>query len=425
MEYKSTKEIDQALKGILKEQKKSVIEQLNLILSKLPMEFSELIEQSFKYKRIPKEYLLSSILFAISTSTGLTFYIKTLGYKNYGNSYFTIIGSRGDVKSESIKIATQPIKEMDDQNYDIYNDKCKTVFEDEEKTIRRQILIQNASIEAAHKVHSDNPNSVGIAIDEIFALVEKMGNSGSRDGIAWRNFFLEGYTNGHVDISRKTTESFRIKETYPTLIGGLQHQFLPKLFANGNLESGFIDRQFFTLKLTSNTILTRGSINNITIERYNKAIKNILAYKTQSENPEETIKQFKIELNNEAEERIFEYTQDLIDKQSASPPVIKEYMAKMQISIHKLCILVFMMNNATKSNFINKLTLDNVELAIDINEFYFLNFKSIVDSNLKLKEQEPSLQGIIKMAKKNNAMQKTVAEITGLNKSTITRHWNK
>ena len=425
MDYTTIDQINHKLKSLSQSDSEVQLQALNNIINQLPKEYSSLIEESFKYKRIPKEYLLSSILFAISTSIGLTFYIKTLGYKNYGNCYFTIIGSRGDVKSESIKIATQPIKEMDDLNYENYTFENKTITEEENKPIRKQVLIQNASIEAAHKIHSENPNAVGIAIDEMFAIIEKMSNSNSRDGIAWRNFFLEGYTNGHVDISRKTTESFRIKETYPTLIGGLQHQFLPKLFANGNLESGFIDRQFFTLKLTSNNKLVKGNTSKETINNYNKAIKNILAYKTQSEKPEEKIKQFKIELTDEAEDKIFEYTQALIYQQNASASIIKEYIAKMQISVHKLSILVFILNNASGSTFKSKLTLKQVELAIEINEFYFLNFKSIINNNIKPKEQEPSLRDIIIMAKKNNAQQKAVAEITGLNKSTITRHWNK
>lgn len=115
---------------------------------------------------------------------------------------------------------------------------------------------------------------------EIFSLIEKIGNSSSRNGLAWRTFFLEGYTNGHVDISRKTTESFRIKETYPTLLGSFQYQFVPKLFANGNLKSGFIDRLLFTAKLTKNNILSRGQVP---INIYKRSILNIIAYKKQRE----------------------------------------------------------------------------------------------------------------------------------------------
>jgi hypothetical protein len=41
-------------------------------------------------------------------------------------------------------------------------------------------------------------------------------------------FFLQGNTNKHIDISRKTTDSYRIEKSYPTLMG----PFKPSLFLN-------------------------------------------------------------------------------------------------------------------------------------------------------------------------------------------------
>jgi len=253
-----------------------------------------------------------------------------------------------------------------------------------------------------------------------------MGNPNSRDGNAWRIFLLEGYTNGHIDISRKTTESFRINDSYPTLLGGLQHQFIPKLLANGNLESGFIDRQLFTPKLTNNSKLLKGSPDPEILDNYANSIKRILEYKLESEKPEEAIKQFKIKITDEANERLFEYVQELINRQVMAKPIIKEYMSKMQISIHKLCINVFMMNHASTSRFReHSLGIEDVELAIELNEFYLMNFRIVLEHSIKSNSSEPTVESIIELAKKNNASQKAVVEVTGLNKGTVSRHWNK
>jgi hypothetical protein len=425
MYYKSKQKIDNALQNIVKGNEDGLEQALNSIIDQLPEPFKNLIEYNFIHKRIPKEYLLSSISFAVSCATGLTFFVKELGYTNYANSYFAIVGSRGDAKSEAIKIATSPIKSSDDRDYDQYLSNKNMESEEDPAVSRKQVLLQNASIEAAQKIHAENPNSIGLCMDEIFALVDKMSNPNSRDGIAWRNFFLEGYTNGHIDISRKTTESFRIKETSPALIGGLQHQFLPKLFANGNLESGFIDRLFFTTLITTNDKLTYGEIDPKITEIYEVAINNILNYKKQSELPHEIKKQFEICFTESASKLLFKYTQELIDRKSSAPPMIKEYCAKMQISIQKLCIQVFMMRHAFESTFASNLTEANVELAIELNEFYFLNFQKIIEDNFKQKEKTLSADDIIKLAKKNNASQKAVTEVTGLSKGTISKKWNK
>ena len=54
--------------------------------------------------------------------------------------------------------------------------------------------------------------------------------------------------------------------------------------ANGNLESGFVDRQLFMPKLTNNRKLNRGQICLDVVEAYNNSIYHIPDYKRHSEN---------------------------------------------------------------------------------------------------------------------------------------------
>jgi microcompartment protein CcmL/EutN len=423
MKEYSLNEIDANLSNLANSEPK-LFTHLSKIINQLPSEFKDLIEQGFRYKRVPKEYIFSSILFAISTGIGKTFYLESLGYKNYGNCYFTIVGSRGDAKSEAIKIATSPIIKHDDKMYKEYVNELKTYGNDKSSLKRKQTIIQNATIEAAQSVHYENPNSIGLYMDEIYALIEKIANPNSRDGISWRNTFLEGYTNGFIDISRKTTKSFRIEESYPTLIGGLQYSFIPKLFAYGNLESGFIDRLFFTTKITSNIKIYEGNINPLVISRYEDFINKILEYKTQSEKDEEVIKSFKINIEKEAEDVIKRYTENLYEREENAKSIEKEYYAKMRISIHKLCVLVYIINHSVDSITSVSLNCNDVKLAMDINEFYFENFKVIISEYL-MPNTKVDTDKIIELAKSNNASQKSVCEVTGISKSYISKKWNK
>lgn len=422
MLYKNIEEIKGKLNEFSNSKRDLSADMLFSIISQLPKEFSDFIESAFIHKRIPKEYMLSSILYVISSSIGLTFFINALGYKNYANLYFAIIGSRGDAKSEAMKMATSPLKKLDDIKYADYLEKLKNYDREEgEEPKRKQCLIQNATIEAAHKIHFENPNSVGICIDEIYALIEKMGNPNSRDGLEWRTFLLEGYTNGYVDVSRKTTQSFRISDTYPTFLGGLQHQFIPKLLANGNLESGFVDRLLFTPKLTNNNKISRVNMSQQVISNYEASINNVLAYKQQSEREDEPVKQFEITASEEALELIYNYTQELLVRQNGAKPIIKEYMSKMQISIHKLCIVIFMMSHSSKSTFASVLDKSIVELAIDLNEFYLMNFDVVLGDNSKEVSIFPTTEQVISLGKKNNCSQKAIAEVTGLSKGQVSK----
>ena len=415
-------EIDIKIGNAFKTNKEIAVNQLEQIISKMPIEIKTLINDAFTLKRIPKEYLLSSILFAYSNAGGLAFSIKAMGYINYANLYFSIIGSRGDIKSPAMDLATFPLVKYDNEKYKEFK-KNNIELEETEKSDRKQLFLQDATIESAIYTHYKNKYSIGIFIDELYFIIEKMASKSSTEGTAWRTFFLQGNTNKHIDISRKTTESFRIEKSYPTLLGSIQSQFVPKLFADGNLESGLIDRILFTNKLTMNNQL---SINDISIEvseNYSKSLINLLNYRTEIENTFE-MDDLQIELDTNANKRLFDYSQELINRQNKANDLSKEYISKMMINIHKITLLTHLILNSKRQTYQSKISTETIEIAILILEFYFINFKIVLDENISQKEKLPTTEDIIRLAIKNNASQKDVVAITGMNKSSISRKWN-
>lgn len=422
MDVKNLKDIDDKIGNAFKTNKEIAIIQLEQIISKMPIEIKTLINDAFTLKRIPKEYLLSSILFAYSNACGLAFSIKAMGYINYANLYFSIIGSRGDIKSPAMDLATFPLVKYDNEKYKEFK-KNNMELEETEKSDRKQLFLQDATIESAIYTHYKNKYSIGIFIDELYFIIEKMANKSSTEGTAWRTFFLQGNTNKHIDISRKTTESFRIEKSYPTLLGSIQSQFVPKLFADGNLESGLIDRILFTNKLTMNNQLSINDISNEVSENYSKSLINLLNYRTEIENTFE-MDDLQIELDSNANKRLFDYSQELINRQNKVNDLSKEYISKMMINIHKISLLTHLILNSKRHTYQSKINIETVGIAILILEFYFINFKIVLDENINQKEKLPTTDDIIRLAIKNNACQKDVVAITGMNKSSISRKWN-
>lgn len=396
--------------------------QLEQIISLMPPDIKNIIFEAFELKRIPMEYLLSSILFAYSNAAGLAFSINALGYVNYSNLYFAIVGSRGDIKSPAMDLATAPLNKYDNENYLEYNK--NRIDDPTNDLIRKQLLLQDATIESAMYVHNKNKYSIGIFVDELFYLVQKMANKNSNEGSAWRSFFLQGNTNKHIDISRKTVDSFRIEKSYPTLMGSIQSQFIPKLFADGNLESGLIDRIFFTTKLTNNNNLSIHKISDAALENYSDSLLKLLSYRNDIETSSD-MDCITLSLSSEAQNKMFEYSQGLINKQNNLIDYSREYMAKMLINIHKLTLLVHLIKNASSADFRKPISIETLDLAILINEFYFTNFKIILEQNIASLEKDVTIDDIIIVAIKNGACQKDVVTITGKDKATISRHWNK
>lgn len=422
MDVINLKDIDDKIGNAFKTNKEIAVNQLEEIISKMPIEIRTLINDAFVLKRIPKEYLLSSILFAYSNACGLAFSIKAMGYINYANLYFSIIGSRGDIKSPAMDLATFPLIKYDNEKYKEFK-KNNAELDEIEKTDRKQLFLQDATIESAIYTHFKNKYSIGIFIDELYFIIEKMANKNSTEGTAWRTFFLQGNTNKHIDISRKTTESFRIEKSYPTLLGSIQNQFVPKLFADGNLESGLIDRILFTNKLTFNNQLSINDISTEVTENYSKSLNNLLSYRTEIENTFE-MDDLQIELDLNANKRLFNYSQELINRQNKVTDLSKEYISKMMINIHKISLLTHLILNSKRQAYQSKINIETIEIAILILEFYFINFKIVLDENINQKEKLPTTEDIIRLAIKNNASQKDVVAITGMNKSTISRKWN-
>ena len=351
-----------------------------------------------------------------------SFLIKAMGYINYANLYFSIIGSRGDIKSPAMDLATFPLVKYDNEKYKEFK-KNNVELEETEKSDRKQLFLQDATIESAIYTHYKNKYSIGIFIDELYFIIEKMANKSSTEGTAWRTFFLQGNTNKYIDISRKTTESFRIEKSYPTLLGSIQNQFVPKLFADGNLESGLIDRILFTNKLTMNNQLSINDISTEVTENYSKSLINLLNYRTEIENTFE-MDDLQIQLDSSANKRLFDYSQELINRQNKVNDLSKEYISKMMINIHKISLLTHLILNSKRQTYQSKISVETIEISILILEFYFINFKIVLDENINQKEKLPTTEDIIRLAIKNNASQKDVVAITGMNKSSISRKWN-
>ena len=393
--------------------------QMNSIISKLPLSIQKYIEEAYEYQRVPKEYMLSSILNAFGTALGTKVKLDALGYTNYPNIYTVIVGSRGDVKSLAIDLAFKPIKQLDSKNYNNFQDEVESNAQSEVKTevVRNQILIHNASIEKAKSVHNDNKISIGLYHDEIMHLFDKISNSNNRDGEEWKTFLLEGFTNSVIDIGRITSKSYRIEQGCPSLIGSIQNQLVYKVFENNNLESGFVDRLLFAVKLRGNNTVSKRSISEETKLNYTNLLDKALEQRKR-----EIVE---ITLDYESENILHKYSQELVNKQKQFTSPINEYISKLNIYIFKLAIVVHAIKSlADRGGISNIIHEDSSNLAIELIEYYLSNFKIIAELNSR-KPVDNSLSGVIAYAKTNGKKRIDVANFTGLNKSTVGRAWSK
>ena len=394
-------------------------EKLKSILNSSPSVITGLITEGYYQKRIPKEYLFSSILNAVGNSIGLKVGINALGFTNYPNINSVIVGSRGDAKSIAMNLAFSPLKKYDSKAYDNYKEEVKNLTEQERANVhRRRLLLKRGSFEGALDAHVHNPDSNGILLGEITGFIQNMNNPNSRDGEKWQTYLLDGFTNEYDDNVLKTSESHRLDKTFPMIIGSIQNQLVSKVFSKYNLDSGFIDRLQFTTQLESYDKVTKGDVSKEVKENYNHFIDRILALREQEDT-------FYLHLNNEAESLLIKYLQSLVDESKIIASPMKEYIAKLEIYIHKLIVIVQVINSLSKGGTLsNKVGMEDVKIAIEINDFYKLNFEILLDL-VDFDSSDTSIKDVVKYAKANGIKQKDIVQFTGKDKSNINREWKR
>ncbi|MEX2410173.1 MAG: helix-turn-helix domain-containing protein, partial [Candidatus Paceibacterota bacterium] len=161
---------------------------------------------------------------------------------------------------------------------------------------------------------------------------------------------------------------------------------------------------------------SRHGLSDESIKIYSDNLNRIIDIRL-NEEKEESVK--KLSCTPDAEEEILNYTQDLVYKQDTAPVMVKEYLSKLQINIHKMVLLIHLIKECSSPGISNKINVQTVKEAIVVCNFYFTNFKIIIsqlNSNAKLDQNE-----VIKLGLKNNRTQQEIADFLGINKSTVCR----
>jgi hypothetical protein len=109
------------------------------------------------------------------------------------------------------------------------------------------------------------------------------------------------------------------------------------------------------------------------------------------------------------------------EKINAESP-LTEYYSKLIIYLHKLIIICFLMKHTEERTFKSKIDKETVLLAVDMVEFYLLNFKTLISNHDTTGVDK---NDIINLAKKNEAPQKSVGHVLGLSKGQVSKLWNK
>lgn len=226
----------------------------DLPLHVFPPEIRQLIRQAaVSFKNAPIEVPLVGLLSLLSACVGRTRAIEVKGsWQESGNLYLVLAGDSGSGKSHCFKAMLKPVWDEDlsrkqqwDSELARYNAEVASAKDKSEsselpaKSIRRQYIIEDATIEAIGKISSENPRGLLWMADELAGLMGNLDRySSGRNDSAVKARILSAYDSLPWKTSRRDSDKDQ------TSAGGVtvHHQHYPAgdiertLYPAGRLE---------------------------------------------------------------------------------------------------------------------------------------------------------------------------------------------
>ena len=216
------------------------------------------------------DYFAVSIMSAVAAVNGNKYKVRVKnGWDAQSIFWFAIVGEPGVMKTHPLTTALRPIRKIDDASFEVYQNELIQYNQMDEKDKKgypkpffNQILVQDSTLEALHKVHVLNPRGILMYKDELIGFMQDMNKyrSGSDE-----SFWLESFNNGSITINRKGSDTMKLNNICINLIGTIQPDVLAEMVAKQG-ENGLIDRFLFT---ESQSKINRFSLESID-EDYNR-----------------------------------------------------------------------------------------------------------------------------------------------------------
>jgi hypothetical protein len=311
-----------------------------------PIDIQEYIVSHKNAMNYNADFVSIGIISAISIVVGNKLKLKV---KNGWNAplifWFAIVGDRGTMKSHPIAGTLKPIKEIDKKNYDLYinqlndyNNLQEKEKKNEYKPEYKQIIVQDSTLEALHRVHRYNPRGIGLYKDELVGFINDMNKyRGGSD----EQFWLESFNNKSLIINRATKDPMLLENTCINIIGTIQPDVLISL-ASKHTDNGLLDRFLYTRTERDIHVLSLDDVDDSITEYYNNVINEFNTYFNYYKSGDEYI----LTMTHEQMQIYRHYDQLIVDMQKSDEETyqLASYLSKARTYFPRFVLLCAVLN---------------------------------------------------------------------------------
>jgi predicted DNA binding protein len=397
------------------------------------------------------DYMGSSLLWLIALCIGNACKVEVkTGWRESVNIWIGLIGKAGLGKTPSINAIIFPISKKNSfeikhyqneykkyKEYDKLSTKEKKDVEEVKEPVRKQLIVNDVTIEALADLHEENEVGIAVFKDELNGWIKDMNKYKPGSDL---EFWLSCWSNQQAILTRKTAKSSFIQSPLIPVLGGIQPGIFSQISTLENKDNGFLDRLLVCYPEKEIEHYNRNSIDQEVLDWYEAFMsqfydqmrKNILQL-----NKFGDIESRIIKFDSEAEhewERIFNNITDMQNSDDTSE-YVKSMLSKQKAYIPRFalimnCIWAF----ETGVNF-DWVTKDSLLKAEKLSNYFIAMSKKIKLNSLESTELSELVRSLKSepIEKKIQAIQDAIpdfnrselAELLNVSRTTIYKHLRK
>lgn len=194
----------------------------------------------------PIEFVLVPMINALSVIAGNRIKLYDGKYTNTPMHWIGIIAPSGSNKSQPMRYAMKPIRDIENKNYTKWQSDLREWESDENKNEYdkpkfKQLLLSDSTPEARNTILKDNKNGVCCYVDEIATKIQNVSRYSKNSGELTAELSI--YDGDTLTVNRKADGALLITDPFYSVIGSIQPAMLPKVFGIDSFaDSGYIQR---------------------------------------------------------------------------------------------------------------------------------------------------------------------------------------
>jgi uncharacterized protein YajQ (UPF0234 family) len=370
--------------------------------------------------------------------------VKT-GWRESCNIWIGLIGKAGLGKTPSINAIIFPIAKKNSfeikhyqneykkyKEYDKLTAKDKKDVEEIKEPVRKQLIVNDITVEALADLHEENQVGIAVFKDELNGWIKDMNKYKPGSDL---EFWLSCWSNQAAILTRKTAKSSFVASPLIPVLGGIQPGIFSQISTMENKDNGFLDRLLVSYPDKDIEHYNKNSIDQEILDWYEAYISqfyNLVRTQILQYNKFGEIESRIIKFDSQADiewERIFNNITDLQNSDDISE-YVKSMLSKQKAYVPRFALLINTLWSFETSKNFDFVTKDSLLKAEKLSNYFKIKVSSLESNELSeiiRSMKNESIEKKIEMINKTipDFNRSELAELLNVSRTTIYKHLKK